>query len=129
MCDKCKKNNCGCNKVEFSGCKIKQDLLCSLYTGETLETLDIKTGTTGNDVIKKINDYLELKEDSDPIILDNIGDGLGLFNGISDNYKYDFKSIIKGDGIILTENINDIVVSLDIEYIQNLVQQIIQGGI
>ena len=97
MCNKCKTNNCGCGKIEFSGCKTKQDLLCSLYTGETLETLDIKAGTDGNTVLKKINDYLELKEDSDPIILDNVGDGLGLFKGISDNYKYDFKSIIKGD--------------------------------
>lgn len=129
MCNKCNKNKCDCNKVEFCGCKTKIDLLCSLYTGDTLETLDIKKGTTGNDVIKKINDYLETKEDTDPIILDNVGTGSSLFKGISDDYKYDLKSLVKGEGILITEQEDTVTISIDQNYVQNLVQQIIQGQV
>lgn len=125
MCDKCKKDNCGCKEIEFCGCKTKLDLLCSTYTGDTLEKLGIKKGTDGNTVIKIINDYLEKADEPNPVIIENVGTGIGLFKEFSEIYTQDFKTIVAGQGINITEQTNTVTISIDPTYIQTLVQSII----
>ena len=58
MCDKCNTKKCSCNKPKLCGCKTNLEWLCTYYSGAKLELLNIESGTNGNEVLKKINDYL-----------------------------------------------------------------------
>lgn len=66
MCDKCKRKKCSCNEPILKGCSNNQELLCTHYSGLKLEPLNIEPGTNGNEVIKKINDYLITINPEDP---------------------------------------------------------------
>ena len=127
MCDKCKKNNCECNKIEFCGCKTKLDLLCSVYTGDNLELLDINKWDSANTAFEKINTFLNSLQEQDPLLIENIGDGNGVFKDISDEYKYQFKSIVKGDGILITNQEDTLTISIDQDYLIGLIQQQLNG--
>ena len=66
MCDKCKRKKCSCNEPKLCGCKSNLELLCTHYSGPKLEPLNIEAGTNGNEVLKKINDYLISINPEDP---------------------------------------------------------------
>ena len=66
MCDKCNTKKCSCNEPKLKGCSNNQELLCTYYSGAKLEPLNIESGTNGNEVIKKINDYLITINPEDP---------------------------------------------------------------
>ena len=125
----CNKNNCGCNnKPEFCGCKTKLDLLCSVYTGDNLELLDINKWDSANTAFEKINTFLNSFQEQDPLLIENIGDGNGVFKDISDEYKYQFKSIVQGDGILITNQEDTLTISIDQDYLIGLIQQNIPGS-
>lgn len=66
MCDKCKRKKCSCNEPKLCGCKSNLEWLCTYYSGAKLEPLNIEPGTNGNEVLKKINDYLISINPEDP---------------------------------------------------------------
>ena len=59
MCNKCNKpKDCSCNEPILKGCLEKLELLCTYYSGPKLDPLNIEAGMTGNEVLKKINEFL-----------------------------------------------------------------------
>ena len=109
-CNKCKPKNCGCEDAHICGCDIKLDLLCAFYSGKDLEPLGITQGMDGNTVIKIINDFLQQIE-LDPTIITNVGNGVELYKGLSDEYKHEIKTLVQGEGISITEVDDTIVIS------------------
>ena len=129
MCEQCNTNKCNCNnKPEFCGCKTKLDLLCSVYTGDNLELLDINKWDSANTAFEKINTFLNSLQEQDPLLIENIGGGNGVFKDLSDEYKYQFKSIVKGDGILITNQEDTLTISIDQDYLIGLIQQNIPGS-
>lgn len=127
-CNKCKTNKCSCNKVEFCGCQTKIDLLCSLYTGKKLDALNIEKGDSANKAFEKINTFLSLLQEPDPIVIENIGNGNTLYKDISEEYKYQFKSIVQGEGIIVNSQDDTLTISIDENYLISLIQQNMPGS-
>lgn len=109
-CNKCKPKNCGCKDAHVCGYDIKLDLLCAFYSGRDLEPLGITKGMDGNTVIKIINDFLQ-ELDLDPTTIANVGNGIELYKGLSEEYKHEIKTLIAGDGISITEQDDTIVIS------------------
>ena len=116
MCNECNeiKNNCGC--------KSKVDLKCTFYDGSTLEPLHILNGMTGEEIVVIINNYLKdliLDLEPEPVVLKNVGTGAELYKGFSEERRHEIKTILEGEGIILTENENTIEVKVSKEFIEN----------
>ena len=109
-CNKCNQKNCGCKDAHICGCDIKLDLLCAFYSGKDLEPLGITQGMDGNTVIKIINDFLQQIE-LDPTIITNVGNGVELYKGLSDEYKHEIKTLVQGEGIIITEQDDTITIT------------------
>lgn len=106
-CNCNKHKPCGCDKPEICGCKSKVDLLCSFYSGNTLEPLGIEPGTDGNTVIKKINDYLKDLPDSEfePTLMDNIGGKIEVYKGQNEGTLiHEFKTIQGSEGVIVEDS-------------------------
>lgn len=100
--------HCGCKKPELCGCKTKVDLLCSFYSGTELQPLNIESGTDGNTVIKKINDYLkDLPEVNDePTFIDNVGGKIEVYKGQNPGtLVHEFKTIQGSEGVIVEDAI------------------------
>ena len=103
MCDK---KNCGCEEPVLCGCDFKVDLLCAFYSGEPLNPLPIRPGDDGNKVIKIINDYLKNVIDNiieDQTVITSVGEGHEIYKGLSPMFKHEIKSILEGEGILITE--------------------------
>lgn len=103
-CDKHKP--CGCKEPEVCGCKTKVDLLCSFYSGQPLQPLNIEPGTDGNSVIKKINDYLKDLPDTDfePTFIDNVGGKIEVYKGQNPGtLVHEFKTIQGSEGVIVED--------------------------
>ena len=116
MCNNCNeiKNTCGC--------KSKVDLKCTFYDGTTLEPLHILNGMNGEEIIVIINNYLRdliLDLQPEPTILTNVGTGAELYKGFSEERRHEIKTILEGEGIILTENENTIELKVSKEFIEN----------
>ena len=116
MCNDCNeiKNNCGC--------KSKVDLKCTFYDGSTLEPLHILNGMTGEEIVVIINNYLKdliLDLEPEPVVLKNVGTGAELYKGFSEERRHEIKTILEGEGIILTENENTIELKVSKEFIEN----------
>ena len=109
-CNKCKPKNCGCKDAHVCGCDIKLDLLCAFYSGKDLEPLGITKGMDGNTVIEIINDFLQ-QIDLDPTTIENVGDGVKLYKGLSPEYKHEIKTLVEGEGISITEQDDTITIS------------------
>ena len=76
----------------------------------------------------KINTFLNSFQEQDPLLIENIGDGNGVFKDISDEYKYQFKSIVQGEGILITNQDDTLTISIDQDYLIGLIQQNIPGS-
>lgn len=109
-CNKCKPKNCGCKDAHVCGCDIKLDLLCAFYSGKDLEPLGITQGMDGNTVIEIINDFLQ-QIDLDPTVIKNVGNGVKLYKGLSDEYKHEIKTLVQGEGITITEQDDTITIT------------------
>lgn len=117
MCNDCNeiKNNCGC--------KSKVDLKCTFYDGSTLEPLHILNGMTGEEIVVIINNYLKdliLDLEPEPVVLQNVGTGAELYKGFSEERRHEIKTILEGEGIILTETDNSIEIKVSQEFIENV---------
>lgn len=131
MCDK--NNNkipCGCEEPEFCGCDLKIDLNCTYYQGDTLDTLAIKSGMTGEEIVVILNNYLKnilQNLDVSPTIIDNVGGGTVLYKGLSEEYVDEFKTLLEGKGIKITTDENTVAFSVDQDWLEvnilNLIQE------
>lgn len=131
MCDK--NNNkipCGCEEVEFCGCTTKLDLLCTYYEGETLDTLGIKKGMSGKEIVVVINNYLETilqNLDISPTIIDNVGGGVVVYKGLSSEFIEEFKSLSGVDGIKIEPGENLVTFSIDEEWLETKILESIEA--
>lgn len=115
-CNKCRPKSCGCEEASVCGCDIKLDLLCAFYSGENLQPLGIEAGMDGNTVIKIINDYIKnfLEElDLDPTVIQSVGNGAKVYKGLSSEFRHEIKSLLAGEGVVITEQDNTVTISFD----------------
>ena len=133
MCDKCneiKKTPCGCSEPINCGCKSKVDLLCTYYSGQHLDPLNIDSGMDGNTVIKIINDYIKnvlLQLELDPTIIKNVGNGIEVYKGLSDAFIHEFKTLLGIEGVIITEQDNTVSIKVDPEWIKNNIDLLLEN--
>lgn len=96
---------CGSETVINCGCKVKQDLLCTVYTGPKLLPLNIEPGTDGNTVIKTINDHIQnLSGDgngAEPLLIESVGGKADIYQGVSTAYIHQIRSIQGEEGVIV----------------------------
>lgn len=129
---------CGCDKPHIVGCEEKVDLLCTFYSGEELEPLDIQKGDDGNTVIKKINDYLHDLPDSEyePTLIQSIGGKVDIYKGLSSSLIHEVKSIQGIEGVIVRDaaatecsNGGDFIQALiDKEWLKNYIIYLFTSG-
>lgn len=108
-CGCSKPKPCGCEEPQKCGCDFKLDLLCAFYSGVNLLPLGITPGMDGNTVIKIINDYIKDLEENlelDPTVIDNVGNGVKLYKGLSEEFKHEVRTLLQGEGIMIREVVN-----------------------
>ena len=111
---------CGCSKPVLNGCPSQTDLGCVYYTGDKLDPLNIDKGTNGNSIIKIINDYIKNvleRLEVPPTRISNIGNKVGLYKELSDQFVHEFKSISGIEGIIINSTNDYIEISVDTEWL------------
>lgn len=123
-CNKCNNENihqCGCDYVEFCGCETETDLLCTNYSGEHLNPLNISPGTDGAEIVKIINDKIqEMLEDIENKIndIESVGEGHHVYKGITPLLKHQIRSLLEGEGIIITSETDDTLnISVDEDWL------------
>ena len=102
----CGNQNCGCNgQPNIIGCPTKVDLLCTNYTGNELQVLDIEQGSTGNEVVEQIDEYLaNLPATSgSETFIESIGGKVDIYKGIEGSF-HQIKSIQGQLGVIVEDN-------------------------
>lgn len=115
---------CGCNENQEDpnviiecGCRDIVDFLCTIYSGEKLEPLNITPGLNGNQVIKIINDYIKNvleNMEPNPLFLKNVGEGVPVYKGMNElEFVHEFKKLAEGVGIKITEQGDSIVLSIN----------------
>lgn len=116
-------NDCGEIKNNKCGCGTKVDLKCTFYDGSTLEPLHILNGMNGEEIVVIINNYLKdliLELEPEPTILQNVGTGAELYKGFSLGRRHEIKTLLEGEGIILTETDNSIEIKVSQEFIESI---------
>ena len=111
---------CGCSEPVLNGCPSQTDLGCVYYTGDKLDPLNIDKGTNGNSIIKIINDYIKNvleRLEVPPTRISNIGNKVGLYKELSDQFVHEFKSISGIDGIIINNTNDYIEISVDTDWL------------
>ena len=111
---------CGCSKPVLNGCHSQTDLGCVYYTGDKLDPLNIDKGTNGNSIIKIINDYIKNvleRLEVPPTRISNIGNKVGLYKDLSDQFIHEFKSLSGIEGIIINSTNDYIEISVDTEWL------------
>ena len=111
---------CGCSKPVLNGCPSQTDLGCTYYTGDKLDPLNIDKGTNGNSIIKIINDYIKNvleKLEVPPTRISNIGNKVGIYKDLSDQFIHEFKSLSGIEGIIINSTNDYIEISVDTEWL------------
>ena len=111
---------CGCSKPVLNGCSSQTDLGCVYYTGDKLDPLNIDKGTNGNSIIKIINDYIKNvleRLEVPPTRISNIGNKVGIYKDLSDQFIHEFKSISGIDGIIINSTNDYVEISVDTDWL------------
>ena len=111
---------CGCSKPVLNGCPSQTDLGCTYYTGDKLDPLNIDKGTNGNSIIKIINDYIKNvleKLEVPPTRISNIGNKVGIYKDLSDQFIHEFKSLSGIEGIIINSTNDYIEISVDTDWL------------
>lgn len=111
---------CGCSKPVLNGCPSQTDLGCTYYTGDKLDPLNIDKGTNGNSIIKIINDYIKNvleRLEVPPTRISNIGNKVGIYKDLSDQFIHEFKSLSGIEGIIINNTNDYIEISVDTEWL------------
>lgn len=133
MCDKC--NNtvspCDCKEPQICGCKTQLDLLCTYYTGETLEPIGITEGMDGTQVISKINEYVKnilQNLDISPTVIESVGNGVHVYKGLSAGTVDEFKSLIGTDGIDIIPDEDVVRLTINQDWLESIIIQVIQNN-
>ena len=111
---------CGCSKPVLNGCPSQTDLGCTYYTGDKLDPLNIDKGTNGNSIIKIINDYIKNvleRLEVPPTRISNIGNKVGIYKDLSDQFIHEFKSLSGIEGIIINSTNDYVEISVDTEWL------------
>ena len=124
---------CGCSQLPLdcsdeNGCPINLNLLCTFYDGETLPELKIYKGMTGQEVLVAINTYLlDIINNLDikPTVLKSVGEGHVIYKGLSPQLFHEIKSLITDESLVVEEFEDELKLSLNDSYIQNLVNTLI----
>lgn len=125
---------CGCGQPKIIGCRTKVDLLCTEYTGATLENLDIEKGENANVILKAIDEYLgNLSQPEDPqVLIDSVGNAIPIYKGLNPaSFIHEIKSIRGIEGIIVRDKEptdcdnggNEIEVLIDTNWLTNYLNQ------
>ena len=131
MCNKC--NNtvspCDCKEPQLCGCKTQLDLLCTYYTGETLEPIGITEGMDGTQVISKINEYVKnilQNLDISPTVIESVGNGVHVYKGLSAGTIDEFKSLVGNDGIDITPEEDMVRFTINQDWLESIIIQVIE---
>jgi len=105
------KVSCGCKEPQVCGCAMKYDLLCSFYSGVSLNPIGIEPGMDGNTIIRMLVNYFEGEISEiqiDPTVIKSIGDKIDIYKGLSDAFVHEIKSIQgQPNGGVIVENIQN----------------------
>lgn len=133
MCDKCHKiDPCGCEEPKFCGCDTKHDFACIYYAGPTLQTLGITEGMDGKVILTKINNYLRdiiSNLEISPTVIENVGDGIKIHKGISDQLIDELRSLKGIEGILIAEGEDVINIKVDATWLETQITQVIQDNV
>ena len=123
---------CGCSKPVLNGCLEQVDLECTYYTGDKLDPLNIDKGTNGNSIIKIINDYIKNvleRLEVPPTRISNIGNKVGIYKDLSDQFIHEFKSLSGIEGIIINSTNDYIEISVDTDWLLDNIKNIFETNI
>ena len=127
-------NNCNdCEDKKPCGCEKTYNILCGIYNGDFLETLNISKGENLQDIIVKINEKLNeiiSTEISCDFSLNNTGDGVELYNSITQETG-NIKSLIESELIKIKDNSTTVDFSIDENALENLFDEFLEenGGV
>lgn len=130
MCDKCNKNNCGCNEKKFEykvcnkcapqtpcDCPVKDlSTNCSIYTGDDLSCSGIKKNTILTDVITQLDAYIctAINQLNASLNLVNIGTGAKIYKGLDNLGRREIRTVESTDSsLTITETDNTINLSVN----------------
>ena len=120
---------CGCSKPVLNGCPSQTDLGCTYYTGDKLDPLNIDKGTNGNSIIKIINDYIKNvleRLEVPPTRISNIGNKVGIYKDLSDQFIHEFKSLSGIEGIIINNTNDYIEISVDTDWFKEHIIEVFE---
>lgn len=122
---------CTETNTKICGCSDKVDLLCTYYSGDNLDTIGIEKNMNGNLVIQILAEYIKTafeNLDQDSVILDNIGDGVKVYKGYSNEFIHEFKSLVQKDGVKIVETEETLEFSVDEEWVKTLIENHLKSG-
>lgn len=130
-CTKCAKKieYCGCKKEpKTCGCTVKTDAKCVFYNSDSeLIPMGVIKGDNLDGILKVINDMfcdinLRLEQS---FIGANVGSGFEIYKGQNLDGIHEFKTLIGGEGIVLTETSNGIEVKGDAMFIDKHLKEFV----
>ena len=99
---------------------------CVIYSGNDLECSGIVTGQTLTETIEQLDTFICEKVDdiTNALTLKNIGDGAKVYKGDDLLGRKELRTVTKtGDLITITENTNDIAVSIDESALNTFIEE------
>lgn len=114
----CAPNDCSCPVKDLS-------TDCVLYTGNDLACSGIKSQTILTELIQQLDEFICTKsqETNQIITLINIGTGAGVYKGVDLQGRKEIRRINgAGDLVTVTENANDISISIDEEFLNTFIE-------
>lgn len=134
MCHTCQQNNCGCPPVipdtflcqecpsEPCACPVKISTDCVTYDNDDLPCTGIIKGTILTDLIQQLDTYIctAIEQLYNSLNLVNIGLGAKIYKGVDGIGRKELRSIGGSSLINVTENTNDITITVDEESVEAL---------
>jgi hypothetical protein len=123
-------NKCTCTTVsscvsEDCSCPVRIGTDCWTYTGDDLECSGISKDTIGTEAIQQLDEFICTKfaEVQNFFTITNIGNGADVYKGIDLLGQKELRTISKlGDLITVTENTNEITISIDEDELTTFVE-------
>lgn len=134
-CNKCKHtgHKCTCHKAtkcveKNCSCAVRIGSDCWTYTGDDLECSGIKKDTIGTEAIQQLDAFIcdKFDEVQKFFTIKNVGTGANSYKGISLLGEKELRSITKtGDLITVTQNTNDINISIDEQGLTDFIEDLL----
>lgn len=122
-------NNCGCNDpcqpTIPCSCQVRLNSDCITVSGSTLTCSGITDGQTLTETLNQIDTFIcdKFTEISGYTTLKNVGTGAEIYKGIDGVGNKEIRTITKtGNLITVTQNTNDIAISIDEEELKTFLQ-------